>query len=132
MNVGTDLAADRQPRPKILVVDDDPSIRETTMALLTTLGFDVTSAASGKDALERVGTPSAIACVMLDLTMPKFDGRATLAALRACAPQLPVIVMSGYGSDGIAMDDYTAFLQKPFGVDALQSALGRWLAPVTT
>jgi PAS domain S-box-containing protein len=110
----------------ILLVDDDPDVREVAEHMLRDLGFDVTTAADGRQALEEFRACShKIAAVVLDMTMPELDGDEVLAALRHTHPDIPIVVMSGfskrYAATRIRGD--CAFLQKPFEPEELAAAL---------
>jgi CheY-like chemotaxis protein len=87
-------------RKRILVVDDDPGILSALGRLLTTAGHEVISAENGVDATRRWRELGAD-LVILDIFMPVMDGLETVAALRAHAPGLPIIVMSGGGATGM-------------------------------
>ena len=116
----------------VLLVDDAPSIRKAMTAALTQLGFAVLSAKDGVEALEVFREHSVdIRCVLCDLTMPRMDGWETLAALRQLAPELPVILSSGYDEDQVMAGDHperpSAFLPKPYLIKELREALGHAL-----
>lgn len=99
-----------------LVVDDEPQVLDIASEILAREGFDVLTARDGLEAVEvfqeRRGE---IDVVVLDRTMPRLDGREAFAILRASAPELPVVFMSGY-TDAIeeSLDPHTALLSKPF------------------
>ena len=79
---------------RILVVDDDATIRESIRIALTSGGFDVVAVEGGEHALElfpRMACDGAI----VDLLMPGMDGLETIRALRALSPGLPIVIMSG-------------------------------------
>jgi CheY-like chemotaxis protein len=82
------------PRRMILLVDDEPNIRETFAALLREEGYEVSTAVHGFDALLnlRHTTPDLI---ISDLNMPQMSGFEFLAVLRRRFPSIPVIAMSG-------------------------------------
>ncbi|MFN7957134.1 MAG: response regulator [Holophagaceae bacterium] len=83
----------------VLLVDDEQSILEVTAKALERLGFQVETAADGKEAVERFSTrPSAFRLALVDLTMPRMDGRECFKALRALRPDLPVVLCSGSAS----------------------------------
>ena len=110
-------AADiRQP---ILVVDDDPKIRQLVRTYLVREGYDVALAGDGRAALEAIARERP-ALVVLDLMLPELDGRAVIRAVRADPREAttPILILSARGSvaDRIAgledgADDY---LPKPF------------------
>ena len=103
----------------ILVVEDEPTIRSFTRRVLESSGFRVREAADGREGLDLYGRHrTEIIAVLLDLTMPHMDGIEVLAELRRFAPDLPVLVMSGYSELEVASRfagmDASGFIQKPF------------------
>jgi two-component system cell cycle sensor histidine kinase/response regulator CckA len=103
----------------ILIVDDEPMVREFARRLLETENHRVIEAVSGQDALRALREHgSAIDGVLLDLSMPGMDGSDLLSQLRAFAPDLPVIVHSGYpvdaNSEKFAAWKISGVLQKPY------------------
>lgn len=101
----------------ILVVDDDPYIRELVGALLGKEGFDVREAANGREALQKLGESKADLCV-LDLMMPGMDGFELCAYLRRYYGDLPVLMLTAKSELSqkvkgfeLGADDY---LTKPF------------------
>jgi two-component system response regulator AtoC len=81
-------------KEKILVVDDEPSIRKYLQTLLEVDGFSVQSVASGKEALERVGAGEHPDYIILDVLMPEIDGLETLRRLMQVDRSLSVIMLS--------------------------------------
>lgn len=115
-------ASSAAPAAEILVVDDDPEVRDAICDVLEDEGFRVQRAANGQEALTRLALelPSAI---VLDLTMPVMDGHAFLQA-RARDPRLrriPVIVVTASMSPEISND--VQLVRKPIDVDALVEAV---------
>jgi CheY-like chemotaxis protein len=114
----------------ILVVDDEPMVREFAHRLLESEGHVVLEAGSGQEALitlrERVGE---IDGVLLDLSMPGMDGTDLLSALRSFAPAMPVIVHSGYPADSTAESlapwHVAGVLQKPYRAARLTEMVRR-------
>jgi two-component system cell cycle sensor histidine kinase/response regulator CckA len=111
-------------RGTVLVVDDDPTIREFAAAVLSGAGFTVVTAVDGEDALAKLRRDTMqFDVVLLDLTMPKLDGEDTLMALRMISPNLPVVLTSGYGAEAIVQRfvgrGLADFLPKPFVSEAL-------------
>lgn len=80
-------------KPRVLIVDDDPDIREFLGDLLTAWHYVVLTAASGVEALE-VLERRQVDVVLLDLVMPTMDGTEALREIRRRRPGLPVIMMS--------------------------------------
>lgn len=104
---------------RILVVDDEPTVCETTAQLLKDSGYEVKLASSGNEALcVYDADPEWTQLVLLDITMPGLDGFETLAELRKRNAGLPVVLMSGYTEENVrdraALDPAIRFLQKPF------------------
>ena len=122
---------DRLPAltPKhVLVIDDEPLVREQFSRVLRSLGNTVELAESGEQGLLRYRTTSRpYDLVVLDVVMPGLSGRETYAALRAIDPGVRVIVSSGYALDGdiqaIVDAGARAFLPKPFLRASLLRAL---------
>lgn len=81
-------------KEKILIVDDEPSIRKYLQTLLEVDGFQVEAVASGKDALERIGSGELPEFVILDVLMPEMDGLETLRQLMQVNRTLNVIMLS--------------------------------------
>jgi len=79
-------------RARILVVDDNASLRRSLTELLTRSGYEVIQAADGSEA-GRVWRAVEVDLVILDLFMPEKDGIETMVELRAFAPDIPIIVM---------------------------------------
>jgi len=107
--------------PRILVVDDDPAIRESLATELQAVGYDVVTAADGREGEEAAldGKPDV---VLTDLAMPRADGFALISALRARS-DTPIIVISVRERDqdkvralDLGADDYVT---KPFSVPEL-------------
>ena len=117
----------------VLVVDDEPVIRETVALALKRFGFTVLQAHDGVAALEVFGQhPEEIRCVLCDLTMPRMGGWETLLALRKLRPGLPVILSSGYSEEQALAGQHPelpqAFLRKPYEVKTLYAVVTQALA----
>lgn len=116
----------------LLVVDDEPAVRQATATAVKRLGLNALVAASGQEALELFQqNPRAIDGALCDLTMPDMDGWQTLKALRRIDPRLPVILYSGYDQAQIMAETHAempqAFLSKPFSLAELRAVLLRAL-----
>jgi two-component system, OmpR family, response regulator len=118
----TNRAADRGTRPRILVVDDEPEIRDFVIRALLAAGYAVDSAANGADGLTQLAARG-YALVILDLVMPETDGRAVLAALNQDRSDQAVIVLSCVGDVATKVDcldlGATDYLTKPFSLAEL-------------
>jgi CheY-like chemotaxis protein len=105
--------------PRILVVDDDDPIRESIRLALDTIGIEVVPAESGERALEAFGR-TAFDGAIVDLMMPGMNGLDTIRALRARAPDLPVIAVSGsLMQAGTGMPDLLHIATSLHGVTSL-------------
>ena len=106
----------------ILIVDDEPSVRDVMATILMDAGYVVETAADGHIALEIIGAaPPDL--IITDVMMPHLDGWALLERARERNPTLPVILMSA--GDSIRarrmrpIPDHAAFLAKPFAIEEL-------------
>lgn len=111
-----------------LVVDDEPMLCEIAKAMLTRLGYTVLVAKNGFEAVDVFQQyRQSICCVLCDLAMPGMDGWETLTALRQLAPDLPVILSSGYDQVHAMAgehDEYPQyFLAKPYNFAGLREAI---------
>ena len=109
-------------RKKILVVDDDPGVRNSLSAFLSRSGFEVITAGDGEQGLERLQyfNPDLL---VLDVLMPRLDGRETLRTIRRAGNWIPVILLTQVGEAAeraMALeegaDDY---INKPFEAQEL-------------
>ena len=117
----------------ILVVDDEPTLRNLICRTLNTQGFETISAANGDEALVLMAARSEIILVLLDLTMPQRDGLEVYAEILAFYPKLSVMLMSGYNEQSVASRlgpdaPVPAFLHKPFRSTELLSMVRKTLA----
>jgi two-component system, NtrC family, nitrogen regulation response regulator NtrX len=108
--------------PRILVVDDEASIRGVLHQLFEYEGHEVTPAESGADALAKV-TPGAFDVAFLDVKMPGMDGIEALEGLRRVDPTLQVVMISGHATIDTALEATRRgafdFLQKPLDTNRL-------------
>jgi PAS domain S-box-containing protein len=121
-----------------LVVDDEMYVREVAASTLEDLGYTPVLAGDGRDGLDLfLQHRHEVRVVVLDVVMPGMTGDKVLAAIRAEAPDTPVVLISGYTdrrpADGGATGPGTPteFLQKPFRPDQLAAALRRVVAAVS-
>ena len=103
-------------RSAVLVVDDEPSVRESTaMFLAEAGGYEVSTAQHGLDALSQLKTPPPPDVIVSDLNMPQMSGFEFLSAVRQSFPGIPVLAFSGAYPSGDAVPDGVladAFLTK--------------------
>ncbi len=115
----------------ILIVDDDPEIRESLKDVLEAEGYSIAVAANGREALERlrVETPS---LVLLDLMMPVMSGGEVLAELRKSDAhrELPVVVLSAWPVEAEQVRDWTqGILRKPARLEGLLATVEKFCGP---
>ena len=119
---------------RILLVDDEPVLREVTRILLEQSGFEVVTAKDGVTGLLAFAAHPNYAIVISDLRMPRADGRKLIASIRAQAPTLPIICMTGVLSGALDTEEFkrqmgiNTVLEKPFSHAALMASLERELA----
>jgi PAS domain S-box-containing protein len=124
------LAIEKPKRPPtVLVVDDEPMIRTFARSMLEMEGYRVEDAASGAEALEILRSRLAdIGGVLLDLSMPGMDGSVVLSTLRTFAPDLPVVIQTGYSAEAtaqrLAQWRVRGVLQKPYRANQLLESIG--------
>ncbi|MBA3675955.1 MAG: PAS domain S-box protein [Sphingosinicella sp.] len=109
----------------ILVVDDDPDVRDFLNDILQNLGHKVVTAASGEEGLDRLGEQEPD-LMLLDYAMPTMNGAEVARAARKSHPNMPIIFVTGYAeSEQIdrALEGDAAILRKPFGMADLAALL---------
>ncbi|MFQ5456937.1 MAG: sigma-54-dependent transcriptional regulator [Myxococcota bacterium] len=113
-------------KPRVLVVDDQESIRRTLSAVLKDEGYPVILASSGEQALERAAQ-DAPQVVLLDIAMPGMNGIDVLSRLKDATPDLAVIMMSGHGTIETAVRATKLgaydFIEKPLSIEKLLLAI---------
>lgn len=106
--------------PKILIVDDDPYIRELVRKILQNGGFEAAEATDGRDALAKV---DACDCAVVDVMMPKMDGFELVEILRKYYENLPVLMLTAKSGLPDKVKGFTLgaddYLTKPFEGDEL-------------
>jgi DNA-binding NtrC family response regulator len=113
---------------RLLLVDDETTVRLATEEMLRALGYQVRGCEDGERAIaihEREG--GTFRALVLDVSMPKVGGRDVFLAVRARDPRARVLFVSGYAPEGelgpLLREQYVRFLQKPFTEGELSSAL---------
>lgn len=117
-----------QAEGTILVVDDEPDIRETACLALESMGFTVLTAADGREAVSVFQDyQDEIRAVLMDLTMPHMDGKEAFERIRAIDSKACVILSSGYSEQDIRHaftgEGPAGFIQKPYHLKDMQSIL---------
>src|ERR1051325_11885482 len=123
----TDLVTDNPPlAERVLIVDDDPSMRTALMESVRRLGYDVQGAIDGADAVERVGR-SKPWLVVTDLKMPRLGGLDLIKEIKSRAPHTLMVLMTAYGTVETAVEamKYGAsdYILKPFSTDLLERVI---------
>lgn len=124
-----------EPAPaqgSILLIDDDPNVRNVGSEMLTLLGFRVLTAEDGDEGLGVFRAhQQEIDCIILDLTMPRMGGEETLQELQRLRSDVRVILSSGYHEQEIRQrfvnQGLAGFIQKPYTVTRLLETLDRVL-----
>ncbi len=114
----------------VLVVDDEPMIRSVAAQLLEHAGYRVMSAADGEEAVALFqARGDEIACVLLDMTMPKLNGLETFGAMRKLRADVRVVLSSGYTEQEAAQrfvgKGIAGFIAKPWSAAAMVAMIGR-------
>lgn len=117
-------------RFRVLVIDDDPGVREYLQTLATRQGYEVFVAADGETALAELAE-SRPDIVTLDAVLPGLDGLEVLSRLKRSLPEVPVIMLSGHGHARTIVQAMqlgaSDFLRKPFEVEELDLAFKKAL-----
>ena len=125
----------RTGRPRVLVVDDEASIRDLLTKTLALAEYDVETAGDGSAALGLLRA-SNYDLLIADLSMPGMDGLTLIRQVRRVRSDLPIIIITGFSSESSAIEavnlGVTSYLLKPFGVPdvlaAARKALGAAVA----
>jgi signal transduction histidine kinase/DNA-binding response OmpR family regulator len=113
---------------RVLIIDDDPRMRELLIECLTPLGCDVTLASSGQQTLELIKAEQ-FRVALLDLRLPDLSGIEVLRRIREQQPEIEVIVLTGYASletaiEALRMGAYD-YVTKPFDARTVQATVRR-------
>lgn len=127
-------AARSQPastaRPRVLVVDDEASIRDLLAKTLALAEYDVDLAPDGRNALERLRIIP-FDLLITDLKMPGVDGLTVIREARRLKPDIPVIIITGYSTEASAIEavnlGVSGYLTKPFRVPRVLAAAAKAL-----
>ncbi len=118
-------------RPRILIVDDEPSIRRVLAAHLRRDGYQVDDAEHGGQAIERLEAQP-YHLLVTDLQMPEIGGLELLAWCRAELPEIPVIIITAFGTVHSAVEALKLgahdYITKPFDLTELRNVIGKALA----
>jgi len=117
-------------RVRVLVIDDDPGVRDYMEALVSRQGYRVFAVADGEQALKTLEETQPD-LVTLDVVLPGMDGLETLRELKQRLPEVPVVMLSGHGQARTIVQAMrfgaSDFLRKPFEVEELELAFQKAL-----
>ncbi len=122
----------RQRELVVMVVDDEPDLRNFCVTALGEVATEILTAANGVEALEQFEKANRkVDLVLMDLTMPKMSGPECFQRLRAIDPDLRVLISSGYSLDvdaeNLLKGKATGFLPKPYDLNQLMESVERAL-----
>lgn len=122
--------AARTGRPRVLVVDDEASIRELLSKTLALAEYDVDTAPDGRAAIERLRLGN-YDLLIADLKMPGLDGLSLIREAKRLKSELPVIIITGFSTESSAIEavnlGVAGYLTKPFRVPQVLAAAARAL-----
>ena len=120
------------PLGRILVVDDEPAIRQSVRLTLTKAGYDIVEAEDGEKAIQAIRSgdnPLLVDTIICDLQMPKVNGMEAVAFFRQQFPGVPVLVLTGHPSVSSASELFkkgiTDYLSKPIEPAKLVEVVGK-------
>ena len=109
----------------LLVIDDDTQVQSLLKLFFEKKGLRVVTAGSGEEGLKALSRSPVL--IMLDVNMPGMDGVLTLKKIKAAAPKVPVVMMSGGGEEGMARAALNAgaydYISKPFNLEYLETVV---------
>ncbi|MDF2697783.1 MAG: Response regulator of zinc sigma-54-dependent two-component system [Labilithrix sp.] len=122
-------------RPRALIVDDDAGIRFTLRDVLESAGLEVSEAADGREAIQKLGSEPPFHVVLMDLRMPHVSGLDLLKQFRATHDGPRVIMITAHGSERHAVEAMKAgaydYFRKPFEIDEVLAVVLRAVESVT-
>ncbi|MEO7657471.1 MAG: response regulator [Sphingomicrobium sp.] len=108
----------------ILLIEDEPLLREVTSEDLRDLGFETACARDGDEGIEFLQRGEPFAALITDIRMPgAADGWQVAERAREIWPELPVIYLSGYSNEGASPVDGAVFVKKPYRISDIEGAL---------
>jgi DNA-binding NtrC family response regulator len=117
----------------VLVVDDDPSLTDLLVDTLAIIGYQAFPASSAMAALKIISSEK-INLVISDINMPEMSGIELLQEIKKVNQQMPVMLITGIGSDAIKDRAYLSgadsFLAKPFRISTMESEIGKLLSGI--
>ncbi len=130
MTSSMDAQPSREPRPRLLVVDDEENVVEILQDLFSERPYDVDSVNTGEEALERLENGS-YDLLLTDINLPGVNGLQVVAAAKEADPEMVVIVITGFASTGTAIDALRHgaydYITKPFDLWEVEQIVARGL-----
>jgi two-component system cell cycle sensor histidine kinase/response regulator CckA len=123
-------ASDWSGGGRILLVEDEDTVRAVAERALTRQGYNVVTAADGDEGLEQIRNDGGFDLVVSDVVMPSMDGPAMAREIRKIAPRIPVLFMSGYAEEQLRREidiEGMHFIPKPFSVQQIAAKVGQVL-----
>jgi len=122
--------SDADRRPRVLVVDDEVSIRDMLIKTLALAEYDVDAAADGRSAVAHLRSQT-YDLLITDLKMPGMDGLALIHEARRLFPKLPVVIITAFSTEASAIESVnlgvSGYLTKPFRITKILSTAARIL-----
>jgi PAS domain S-box-containing protein len=127
------LGADGPPaRGTVLVLEDEPVVRDIVMEVLEGLGFETIAAADGPSGLEILQSPRGVDLLVTDIGLPGLNGRQVAEAARLIRPALKILFMTGYAETAAVADGFLGLdmhmITKPFALDGLEARIATIMA----
>jgi two-component system cell cycle sensor histidine kinase/response regulator CckA len=120
------MATKTVPRPRVIVVDDEPAVRYIVRRMLEPAGYEVTEAADPTQACATIEQAGPLDLLIADFRMPELTGDEVARRFRAAMPDVKVLFITGYADDLFVeraqLWDGEAFLEKPFSRQGLLEA----------
>jgi two-component system cell cycle sensor histidine kinase/response regulator CckA len=123
------LIVQRAALRTVLVIDDEDLVRDVVARMIEDLGYAALTASDGATGLQLVANEQ-VDAVLVDLTMPRMSGAEVISQLRKTRPDMPIILCTGYDRDRRGPVDATAYLPKPFRIEALERTLATIFASI--
>jgi excisionase family DNA binding protein len=120
--------------PRVLVADDEESIREMLARTLILADYEVHTVGDGQAAVDRLRA-EAFDLLITDLSMPRLDGLAVVREVRRLYPTMPVVIITGYSSEASAIEainlGVSGYLTKPFKISKVLTVAAHALGEET-